>query len=430
MKNRMFSKTIQRFQQTFEDVTGPRIAHTATLIKKLTFLAIMSTSLMLSTAIVNAQTILSSTHAGQTLGPIALTTPVPPGFFPFGGGLTDVVAANVDSAGHLKLIDWSTYEGSLVRNGSAIYASVLPTSISAVGLDNEHVVTAHVDAAGTLAIISWQIGCPSGAVCLVKRVSVPNYAEPYYPQAVSVTALSSTQVVTAAVSYANRLAVQVWNIDPTTYLPTAAGPAHTYEFVQAVTVAAINSGQVVTAAQNQDGTVELALFNVGSKTVNRVATAGLGTSYVVSQVTVASDFFGDIFTASVKDGDGDLSIDYWTVSTSGSKEKLSLSASVQKGSGEHQIAAAWMSAIDFLTFTEEGSTAPVTAMGDTSGNLDVDFWSTSKELSHNATGDAIETISIVPLGAVVSDAGNSVSYFATGDKSSVTGDLEIKLWSN
>jgi hypothetical protein len=407
-------------------------------MKKITFLAIMSASLMLSTAIVSAQTILSSTHAGRTLGPIAVTTPVAPGFFPFGGGLSDVVAANVDSEGQLKVIDWSTYEGSLVRNGDAIYApqqeeGSLPTSISAVGLDSGHIVTAHVDGTGRLTIISWQIGCTSSAVCLVKSASVPNYATteyPYSPQAVSVTALSSTQVVTAAVNYVNQLAVQVWNINPTTYLPTAAAPAQTYELVQAVTVAAINSFQVVTAAQNQDGTVELALFNVGRKTVDRVTTAGLGTSYVVSQVTLASDFFGDIFTASVKDGDGDLSIDYWTVSTSGSKEKLSRTASVKKGSGEHQIAAAWMSAIDFL-FTDEGSTAPVTAMGDTSGNLDVDFWSTSKELSHNATNDAIGTISIVPLGAVFSVAGNrSVSYFATGDQSSITEDLEIKLWSD
>lgn len=407
-------------------------------MKKLTFWEIVFVSLVLSTAIASAQTILSSTHAGQTLGPVAVATPVPPGFFPFGGGLTDVLAANVDSEGQLKVIDWSTYEGILVRNGEAIYEpqdveGSLPTSISAVGLDSEHIITAHVDGVGRLAIISWQLGCTSSSVCLVKAVSVPNYATaayPYVAQAVSVTALSSTQVVTAAVNYDDDLAVQVWNINPTTYLPTAAGPAQTYESVQAVAVAAINSGQVVTAVQNADGTEELALYNVGRKTVNRVATAR-GSSYAVSQVALASDFFGDIFTANVKAGDGDLSIVYWTVSNSGSKVTLVSTGSVQKGSGEHQIAAGWMSAIDFLTFTDVGSTAPVTAMGDASGDLDVDFWSNSKELRHNATNDTIDTIGIVPLGAIFSVARNkSVSYFATGDRSSSTGDLEIKLWSD
>jgi hypothetical protein len=35
------------------------------------------------------------------------------------------------------------------------------------------------------------------------------------------------------------------------------------------------------------------------------------------------------------------------------------------------------------------------------------------------------------LGAVFSVAGTrSVSYFATGDQSSITEDLEIKLWSD
>ena len=323
-----------------------------------------------------------------------------------------------------------------MRNGDAVFTTPKggyePTSISAVGLDSTHVITAHVDGTGNLAINTWQIGCSGSAVCLLNGAYKRNYATaayPYNPQAVSITALSSTKVVTAFVNSINQLAAQVWDISPKTYLPAAAGPAETYEFVQAVSVAALNSSQVVTAAQNIDGTVELAVFNLGSKTVERVATH-TGTSYAVSQVALGADFSGDIFTANVKASDGSLSIVYWVVSLSGSKVVLTPSAPVNRGTGEHQIAAAWLSSIDFLTYIEEGVTTPVTAMGDNLGNLDVDIWSKSKELSFHATDDAIDTVALVPLGGVFSvPADRSIAYFATADRNSINGDLEIKLWS-
>jgi hypothetical protein len=390
-------------------------------MKKLTFLAIVSASLLLSTAIVNAQTILSSTHAGQTGSPIAVTTPVGPGSFPFWGSLTDVVAANVDSEGQLKVIDWGTSTGTLVRKGDAIFTPPKgggsPASISAAGLDFEHVATASVDAAGNLAINIWQIGCSSSvAVCLLNGAYASSYATTAYPflHAVSITALSATQVVTASVNSTNNLEVQVWNINPTTYKP-AAGPSYEGDLIQAVSVAAINSGQVVTAAQNLAGTVELTLFSNGSKGLTRAAPPTVGTSYAVTQVALAADLIGDIFTANIRATDGALYIVYWIVSSSGT---FIPSATVHKGTGELQIAAAFVSGEVLL---------PITAMVDNLGNLDVDIWSTSKERSFHATTDAINSVALVPLG--VNLGSPAVEYFATADRSATTGDLEIKLWS-
>jgi hypothetical protein len=172
---------------------------------------------------------------------------------------------------------------------------------------------------------------------------------------------------------------------------------------------------VVTAAQNLAGTVELALFSNGSKGLTRAAPPTAGTSYAVTQVALAADLIGDIFTANIRAYDGALYIVYWTLSSSGT---FIPSATVPKGTGEQQIAAAFVSGEVLL---------PITAMVDNLGNLDVDIWSTSKERSFHATTDAINSVALVPLR--VSFGSPTVEYFATADRSATTGDLEIKLWS-
>jgi hypothetical protein len=365
-------------------------------------LMIAFASLVLSTAIVNAQTPLYGTNpaGASSIGSLSVATTLAP----TNGRSANVVAAFANSAGDLEVMAWHDTKTSLALLGSASVAGPAVNSVAVTGLDANRAVTADVDSTGTLSINTWEIALTSEGVSLQNGTStVPNSAT-----AVSITRLSSTEVVTAVRNFSGDLTVEVWNISEKG-LPSLDSSASGGE-VSEVAVAATNSSQVVVATRDSAGKLKVIVWAVEGGVVTRMDDYTAG---AIEQLSIGASFGTEnAFTATVN-GSGDLEIIYWVVSPSGFITR----STTAKGGSASQVAASWLSI-----------NTPISAVCGGSSDLDVEAWgSSSKESSYN-TNLGITAVAVASEGEAVVGT-RWVGYFATAARGSKYQDLKIKVWS-
>ena len=201
-------------------------------------------------------TIATTTATVSWLGPIAVTTTA--------GGLgvhpAYVVAAAANTNQDLEVIAW---QDTTLDQAPAIGVEQGPavTGVGITGLDSGRVVTASIDGSDTLSIITWSVSS-AGVVKQNGYSSAENY--PYHN--VSITTLSSTEVVTVFRQATGSFAVEAFTIDaeglPTPVLPIVGPPV--WEVGAAalqVSIATVEGNSVATATNDSDG--NLWVFNWG-----------------------------------------------------------------------------------------------------------------------------------------------------------------------
>jgi hypothetical protein len=129
---------------------------------------------------------------------------------------------------------------------------------------------------------------------------------------VSITRLSSSEVVTANINYSGDYIVQAWTID-SSGVPTPAG-SYLGGAADAAAIAAVNSGQVLVATRDSAGNLKVIAFAVGG---GRVTRQGSEVAGAIGAVAIGANLgSNDAFTP-VLDSSGNLEIIYWGVSNSG-----------------------------------------------------------------------------------------------------------------
>jgi hypothetical protein len=264
---------------------------------------------------------------------------------------------------------------------------------------------------------------------------------------VCIAALSSAVVVTAIVNTVGNLVVQAWNIGPWSppaaglnSLISLAGPAYTGGPVSPesqVAITALNSTQFVTAIKNQNGDLEVIPFSVSgsgeSLTLHRPAQtpSTAGTAGNVRQVSIAAsngiflEGGGAVVTA-VLNSTLNLELIAWNVSASGSISRQTLPWPPKGNASQTAVCS---------IITGRGSQGipevyTVTAVRDSStpSRLAVEVWGqiSSKQ------GSSVSYVALAPLPN--DNAGNgyfvTASAVPTATKGGGTSDnLQIQVWS-
>jgi len=206
----------------------------------------------------SAPTTIATTTATDTtvswLGPIAVTTTVPgPSFRP-----AYVVAAAANTNQDLEVIAW---QDTTLAQAPAIGVEEGPAllGVGITGLDSGRVVTASIDGSDTLSIITWSV---SSAGVVKQKVYSTSENNPYHN--VSITTLSSTEVVTVFRQSTGSFAVEAFTIDaeglPTPVLPVVNPPAWVAGTDALQVSIATVGGNLVTTATN-DSDLDLVVMN-------------------------------------------------------------------------------------------------------------------------------------------------------------------------
>jgi hypothetical protein len=194
-----------------------------------------------------AQTVLYSyTTTNPGVGALVATTAPPSGSYR-GEYVVTMSQASTGGAVELRAFRDSTTE--LTRVGGVTLDEEPINAYALATLDANRVVSAYVDTTGTLYVSVWSVGVADFYLQGQNSASSSGILEPFLPNSaplgVSITALSPTEVVTAATDPSGNLRVQTWGISATGAVTppqdTAIGGPITYPYI-----VAINASQVVT----------------------------------------------------------------------------------------------------------------------------------------------------------------------------------------
>jgi len=248
-----------------------------------------------------------------------------------------VVAATGDAKGKLQVTAWQDTTKALVQVGQADLGGNKVEALAATGLDATHVVTADIDDEGTLYVKTWTIGGTAG-VALLNKESVPSAGQLLYtePPNLAVTALSSTEVVTAYQDANGNLKVKAWTVSDTSTAPVPLGSDWHGGPVSEVSMAEIDSETVITATTVPfTNTLVITTFGVDSSGVHlqdqtsleNVVDGGLYPSVAIGASSVLTPYsIGGGLTAlkvvrsaftPIVTNDQTAEVIYWNISDSG-----------------------------------------------------------------------------------------------------------------
>jgi hypothetical protein len=173
------------------------------------------------------------------------------------------------STGSLEVKAWQDTTHGLDFVGSDEPATNTIGAIAATGIDSSHVVTADIDAKGVLSLRTWTLGGTAG-------IAPPNHFHSPVGTANSIgltpslgmADLSPTQVVTASENGSGNLIVQAWTVGDTSAAPVASGDPGNGGPVNEVSIAAIDSATVITAAVTAEHNLQVSTWGVDATGVH------------------------------------------------------------------------------------------------------------------------------------------------------------------
>lgn len=366
-----------------------------------------------------------------------------------------VVAATGDAKGKLQVTAWQDTTKSLVQVGQADLGGNKVMALAATGLDPTHVVTADIHDEGTLYVKTWTIGGTAGVVLLNKE-SVLNAGQSLYtlPPNLAVTALSSTEVVTAYQDVNGNLNVGAWAVSDTSANPVPLGTAWQGGPVNQVSMAVIDSATVITATSIPfTNTLVITTFGVDSagvhlqdtKSLKNVVGGGLYPSVAIGASSVLTPYsagggitglkevrsaFTPIITAAQT-----AEVIYWNVSATGAisevphpptdtSDYLYATAACSLPSGVPisiyaDEPAEWTNKVHVAWYGRSGTEAEYSAI--------------------SGMGSGVSTLSAATAGSdfnLLDPYVEYKAYFVTGavtqtatQETDNTGNLQIRLWS-
>jgi hypothetical protein len=300
-------------------------------------------------------------------------------------------------------------------------------------LDANRVVAAYVDENSTLYLGVWAVGYTTPSAFYLQGEGSVTASGPLGPlgsQGVSVTALSSSEVVTATEDPSGNLRVQTWNIDASgsvTQQSTAVAGSIFYPYI-----VAINGSQVVTAADELSANVrKLIVWQINSAGgITRQGSLGISdtdSEALLSGIALAplGGFLGNYEVMTVAEAiiNGQIltEVQSWSISSTGQVTKGLTGTDTQQTDTATGIA--WTPNLNPFTATlvkDASETGGIIEMWKNSGTK----WSVFD--SNYLPGNAPNVLSSVSVAAEGTDS--SRAYFVVAYEGAA-GKLNVQVWS-
>ena len=300
-------------------------------------------------------------------------------------------------------------------------------------LDANRVVAAYVDENSTLYLGVWAVGYTTPSIFYLQGVGSVTASGPLGPlgsQGVSVTALSSSEVVTATEDPSGNLRVQTWNIDASgsvTQQSTAVAGSIFYPYI-----VAINGSQVVTAADELAANVrKLIVWKIDSAGgITRQGSLGISdtnSEALLSGIALAplGGFLGNYEVMTVAEAiiNGQIltEVQSWNISSSGQVTQGLTGTDIQQTDTATGIA--WTPNLNPFTATlvsDASETGGIIEMWKNSGTK----WSVFD--SNYLPGNPPSVLSSVSVAAEGTDS--SRAYFVVAYVGAA-GNLNVQVWS-
>jgi hypothetical protein len=370
---------------------------------------------------------------GPAIGPVVATT-APSS--PCCRAAYIVSMSQKGAGGPVQLYAWNDAGTMLVNIAKENWnpGSGNPLAYGIATLDANRVVTAYVDETSTLYLGVWAVGYTTPSVFYLQGQSSVTASGPLGPlgnQGVSVTALSSSEVVTATEDPSGDLRVQTWNIDASgsvTQQSTEVAGSIYYPYV-----VAINANQVVTAADSLTGNVrKLIVWKIGSDGgITRQGSLGISntnSSPLLSGMALAplGGFLGNYEVMTVAEAiiNGQIltEVQSWNISSTGQVTQGLTGTDIQKSDTATGIA--WTPNLNPFTATlvsDDGETGGIIEMWKNSGTTKWTVFD-SNYLGGNSPS-ALSSVSVAAEGTDSSRAYFVVAYVGAA------GNLNVQVWS-
>jgi hypothetical protein len=333
------------------------------------------------------------TTTSLVVAPVVATTAPPTGSY---RAQYVVSMSQIRPNGAVELRAFSDSTTALTRIGDVILDEEPINAYALATLDANRVVSAYVDNNGTLYVAVWVVGpadfymqgqgsAPSSGFLGI----IPGFAAPV---GVSITALSPTEVATAATDPSGNLRVQTWGISSTGAVTppqdpqdTAIGGPIAYPYI-----VAINANQVVTVDDTNlasDGVItanstrEVIAWQVNSDgAITRQGSLSVPENGYTSGLAVGplGGFLGggySVITGSIDQATDELEVNEWSISQTGGQVTAGLATSTKNQFCCALIAAvAWSPNLAPFTVVEASAPGPSTGVYLELWNVENNSW--------------------------------------------------------
>jgi len=392
----------------------------------------LSVLFLAANALAQAPKMLYYDKEGPAIGPVVATT-APTS--PCCRAAYIVSMSQAAAGGPVQLYAWND-AGTMLVNIAKVNWHPGSGNALAYGiatLDANRVVAAYVDENSTLYLGVWAVGYTTPSLFYLQGEGSVTASGPLGPlgsQGVSVTALSSSEVVTATEDPSGDLRVQTWNIGASgsvTQQSTAVAGSIYYPYV-----VAINANQVVTAADELSANVrKLIVWQIDS--AGRITRQGsLGISDTDSEALLSGialaplgGFLGNYEVMTVAEAiiNGQIltEVQSWSISSTGQVTKGLTGTDTQQTDTATGIA--WTPNLNPFTATlvkDASETGGIIEMWKNSGTK----WSVFD--SNYLPGNAPNALSSVSVAAEGTDSRRA--YFVVAYEGAA-GNLNVQVWS-
>jgi hypothetical protein len=373
---------------------------------------------------------LYSYTAGQAMLPVVATTAS-------SSRSSYIVTMSMAGPGEaMELRAWNDAGSSLVRIGTADWTPGTGPSAFAYAiatLDANRVVAAYVDESSNLYVGVWMVGATNPSPFYLQGMgstTASGSLGPTYNTGLAITALSATEVVTAAVDPAGNLRVQTWAIDAygdVTLQNTEVGGG-----ILDVFMVAINSTQVATAVDANSGDNVIRVWQIGSggaitkqgdysltganNITTGIALAPLGG--LLGNYEVMTSYSHNILSKGVPVGT-DLQVMSWSISSAGN---VTSGQTGTDANGAFQSAIAWTPGVSPVTVSIENTSSGTPESGAEAWKYNETSWSVSSSTNLTEVTNP-GSVALVSEGS----SGGSIYYVAAFPDSS--GNLRVEVLS-
>jgi len=392
----------------------------------------LSVLFLAANALAQAPKMLYYDKEGPAMGPVVATT-APTS--PCCRAAYIVSMSQTGPGGPVQLYAWNDAGTMLVniakQNWNPGRGNALAYGIAT--LDANRVVTAYADENSTLYLGVWAVGYTTPSLFYLQGEGSVTASGPVGPlgnQGVSVTALSSSEVVTATEDPSGDLRVQTWNISASgwvTQQSTAVAGSIYYPYV-----VAINANQVVTAADELSANVrKLIVWNIdGSGGITKQGSLGVSdtnSETMLSGIALAplGGFLGNYEVMTVAEAiiNGQIltEVQSWSISSTGQVTKGLTGTDIQQN--DIATGIAWTPNLNPFTATlvkDASETGGIIEMWKNTGTK----WSVFE--SNYLPGNAPNALSSVSVAAEGTDS--SRAYFVVVYEGAA-GNLNVQVWS-
>ena len=392
----------------------------------------LSVLFLAANALAQAPKMLYYDKEGPAIGPVVATT-APTS--PCCRAAYIVSMSQTAPGGPVQLYAWNDAGTMLVNIAKKNWnpGTGSATAYGIATLDANRVVAAYADGNSTLYLSVWAVGYTTPSLFYLQGEGSVTASGPLGPlgnQGVSVTALSSSEVVTATEDPSGNLRVQTWNISASgslTHQSTAVAGSIYYPYV-----VAINANQVVTAADELSANVrKLTVWSIdGSGGITRQGSLGVSntnSSPLLSGIALAplGGFLGNYEVMTVAEAiiNGQIltEVQSWSISSTGQVTKGVTGTNTQKTDTATGIA--WTPNLNPFTATlvkDASETGGIIEMWKNTGTK----WSVFD--SNYLPGNPPSALSTVSVAAEGTDS--SRAYFVVAYEGAA-GNLNVQVWS-